>query len=481
MEVTGTLKHLQLVLVQRNGAAVRAPSPLLEVPAGFTGQTLNLGLGTIQIGTVAATSGSSVVKGSSVVSLSSIQSTVTLSKGSINLAANGSPIVLKGAESLKSEDPNDLVQINKGESVVLTAGFPTTKGASGVSKSFSGTFEAEGQITVTPASTTTALELPKLKGSGKLALTAGTTVIVDSPGFNGTTALSTGAKAALTGGLSAAGTLELATGSSVTVKPDSGTQEITLPKLTGAGSVSLESGKVTLGGGNAAFSGSLKVGMGVDVTVRGDLPVGTISVADPTKPLKVQVDPTLGSFTIPGTVTGDGGLSLGGNGTFTMTGNAVIATAQLLVGSAATEKTVLDVSNLAGGVLTLSSEQTLGGGGQIVGSVATTGLFAPGNSPGVFDVSSKTVNGVASGGTLTVNGTGRITIEYGKRAGAPPTAAPVVDQVNVGQLVLNPRSALDRGVQIVFSKYVDSGSWSSFVTPTTLDLNDVFKTQTGSI
>jgi hypothetical protein len=150
-----------------------------------------------------------------------------------------------------------------------------------------------------------------------------------------------------------------------------------------------------------------------------------------------------------------------------MTGNAVIATAQLLVGGAATDKTVLDVSNLAGGVLTLSSAQTLGGGGEIVGSVSTTGLFAPGNSPGDFNVSGKIVNGVSAGGNLTVGGTGRIIIEYGKRAGDPPTAPLVVDQVIVtGSLVLTPKSLVEPGVQIVLRKYVDSGTWTSFVTPT---------------
>ena len=74
----------------------------------------------------------------------------------------------------------------------------------------------------------------------------------------------------------------------------------------------------------------------MDVTVRGDLPIGTINVADPTLPLKV--DSSAGNVSIPGTVTGAGGLTLAGGGTFTLTGNAKIETAQLVVGGAASAR-----------------------------------------------------------------------------------------------------------------------------------------------
>jgi uncharacterized protein with beta-barrel porin domain len=103
----------------------------------------------------------------------------------------------------------------------------------------------------------------------------------------------------------------------------------------------------------------------------------------------------------------------------------------------------------------------------VVGSVATSGLFAPGNSPGTFTVSGKTVNGVVSGGNLTVGAGGRIAIEYGRQVG---DIAITVDQVVLaGTLTLHP------SVSIAFSKFVDSGSWASFVTPATLDLSSVFK------
>jgi hypothetical protein len=59
-----------------------------------------------------------------------------------------------------------------------------------------------------------------------------------------------------------------------------------------------------------------------------------------------------------------------------------------------------------------------------------------------------------------------VRIEYGKFAGATTVAA---DQVVVaGTLTLDP------SVRIAFAKFVDSGSWSSFVTPAPLELASVF-------
>jgi autotransporter-associated beta strand protein len=448
-------------LVVFNGSQA---TDVLKLPAGFAAKTLNLGVGGIQVGTSAATSGASVGKGVSV-SLTTLpaSSAVTLSEGgALDLSSpDGSQITVNGTSSLLSTGTSDVVTVMEGAAVRLTAGLPAS--------AFKGSFQADGQVVVAPTNSAEVVDLPKLRGAGKLSLQGGSAVIVASPEFNGTTSLASGASAVLTGslGVGAGAALELAAGSNLKVFTKAMSETVTLPSLSGGGSVELERGNVLISGGNSAFSGSLKVANGVDVTVRGDLPVGTITVVDPKLPLKVES--LGGNVSIPGTVTGPGGLALAGGGVFTMTGNAKIETAQLLVGATVSDKsTVLDVSGLPDGVLKLSDTQSLGGGGTVVGSIATGGLFTPGNSPGTFTVSAKTVNGISSGGNLTVGAGGRILIEYGKLAGA---SGVTVDKVDVasGALTLDAST-----VKIVFSKFVDSGSWSNFVSPVTLDLDAVF-------
>jgi autotransporter-associated beta strand protein len=434
------------------------PNGVLKLPSGFAGRTLSLGAGGIQVGTAAATSGSTVGKGVSI-SLTSLPSSsvVTLSGGSVDLsAADGSQITVDGVKSLESKSTEDVVTVKEGGTVRLTAGLP--------SSAFKGTFQTDGQVIVSPTNSAEVVDLPRLKGTGKLALQGGSAVIVASPEFTGTTSISNGASAVLTGslGIGSGAALELATGSSLRVVPQSVAEQVTLPSLSGGGSVSLQAGKVLISGGNSAFSGSLTVAKGVDVTVRGDLPTGTINVVDPALPLKV--DSSAGNVSIPGTVTGAGGLTLAGGGTFTLTGNAKIETAQLLVGGNASERPTLDVSSLAGGVLTLSKSQSLGGGGTIVGSVVTSGIFAPGNSPGTLTVEKNTV--VDGSGNLTLDSGARILIEYGVQAGT--------SQVTADRVVVAGTLTLGSQVKIVVSKFVDSGSWTSFVTPANLDLGVVF-------
>jgi autotransporter-associated beta strand protein len=215
-----------------------------------------------------------------------------------------------------------------------------------------------------------------------------------------------------------------------------------------------------------AVSGGGTVGFAVpNVNVGGLAGDGALTLA-PAATLSVGFNGANSRFS--GVVSG-GNLALVGGGTFTLTGNAKIDTAQLLVGATATgldKTTVLDVSELPDGVLKLSDKQTLGGGGRVVGSVVTNGVFAPGNSPGEFTVSQKAVNGVSSGGNLTVGTGGRIVIEYGQRVG---DSTLTLDKLSVSGVL-----TLDPSVKIVLSKFVDSGSWGSFLTPTSLDLSGMF-------
>jgi hypothetical protein len=223
----------------------------------------------------------------------------------------------------------------------------------------------------------------------------------DSPGFEGTTSLGSGASAILTGslGAGAGGSVVLSSGAKLSVVPEFLTQAVSIPALSGGGDVSLSAGKVVLSGGKSLFTGSITVASGVDVTVKGDLPAGNVSVQDPKTPLKV--DMSSGNISFPGSVTGSGALALTGSGTVTMTSSSSIGTTLLKVGTSSSDKAVLDVSNLSGGALVLSSSQTLSGGGKVVGSVVSNGVFSPGNSPGTFTVGKAASN---TGGDLTLNG-----------------------------------------------------------------------------
>lgn len=460
----GTVERDSIVVF--NGSGV---SEILQLPENFAGQTLNLGKGFIKVGTAAASSGSSV-GGGSVIALDSIQSTVTLSGGTVSLSSQGgAPLVLSGTSSLRSTRSTDVVEIKSGDSVKLTSGFPSTVNASGVrTRSFEGVFKADGLITVTPENASVQLEIPRLKGSGSLALTSGTAKLNDSPDFVGTTSLGSGASAVLTGSLGAGGSVVLSSGAKLSVVPETLANAVNVPALSGAGDVDLSAGKIVLTGGNSLFTGSISVGAGVEVTVKGNLPSGTVRVVDPSVPLKV--DTSSGDISLPGTVSGTGALALGGSGTITMGSGAKIETAVLKVGGAVGDKPTLDVSSLSGGVLSLSSAQTLGGGGTVVGSVVTTGVFAPGNSPGDFTVSSKTTGSGVSGGNLTIGAGGSVLIEYGKEAA---TGTIKSDTVTVaGTLTLDPTAS------IKFSKYVAAGTWNSFSAPSVLSLSNVFTAKT---
>ena len=460
----GSVEPDSIVVFNGSGA-----SEILQLPENFAAQTLNLGKGFIKVGTAAASSGSSI-GGGAVVALESIQSTVTLSGGTLSLSSqSGTPLVLSGTSSLRSTRSSDVVEIKSGDSVKLTSGFPTTVEASGARvKSFEGVFKADGVITVTPENTSVQLEIPTLKGSGSLSLTSGTAKLNDSPDFVGTTSLGSGASAVLTGSLGTGGRVVLSSGAKLSVVPESLTKEVSVPALSGAGDVALSAGKIVLTGGNSLFTGSISVGAGVEVTVKGDLPSGTVRLVDPSVPLKV--DTSSGNINLPGTVRGEGALALGGSGTITMGSGAKIETAVLKVGGAVGDKPTLDVSSLSGGVLSLSSAQTLGGGGTVVGSVVTTGIFTPGNSPGDFTVSSKTSGSGVSGGNLTIGAGGSVLIEYGKEAA---TGTIKSDTVTVaGTLTLDPTAS------IKFSKYVATGTWNAFTAPAVLSLPNVFAAKT---
>jgi autotransporter-associated beta strand protein len=277
---------------------------------------------------------------------------------------------------------------------------------------FVGTLLTDGTVIVTSAAGNGQTALLPIKGSASINVVAGGSVkFATSPEYTGTTSLGTGAVAELSGSLNKESTINLSASSLVNVNP-SGMTSLVMPSLAGAGGlVSLNSGSVHLAGNSANFGGTLVVERGVSVTVSGDLPKGTVQLKDPTMP--VRVDTSAGSIHLPGTVKGEGVLALSGTGKLTMGAGAAIQTAELRIGTSATDRPVLDVSQVTSG-LVLTSSQTLAGGGTVVGSVRTSGAFKPGNSPGLFTVAKSTAT--PSGGNLYLDSSSVTQIEYGMRA-----------------------------------------------------------------
>jgi len=375
----------------------------------------------IKVGTVTITGGTgasvtnSIGAGSNL-SLPSLDTKVRLGAGSTFTLAptDGGTPELKG--SFLSGESGTTVAIPLGVTALMKEAAPDFKGA----------LQANGNINVAPSAPGTKMALPSMEGTGKLAISSGSVQLVQSTGFTGTVSLASGAAAELTGSFGTGGTIALEAGGKMTINPADVSATMSVPKLTGGGSVALSAGKVNFAGGNSDFTGMIMIAKGVEATISGDLPSGTVTMNDSTIPLTVSSGS--GSISFPGTVSGIGTLSLSGNGTVTMGSSASIATTGLQIGKTSGEKPTLDVTSLSGGSLTLTASQTLSGGGTLVGSVVTSGVFSPGNSPGTFTVASKTTGTTTTGGDLTIGSTGSVVIEYGVNS---PSTTVISDQVVV--------------------------------------------------
>jgi len=382
---------------------------------------LNLGLGSVKIGTLTLAGGTGASVSNSIgagsnVSLPSMDTKVALGAGSTFTLApsDGSAPELKG--SFLSGGSSATVAIPAGVSAFIKEAAPN----------FSGTLQADGNITVAPTAPGTKMALPAIKGAGSVAISSGSVQLVQSTDFTGTVSLAAGAAAELTGSFGTSGTISLESGGKMTINPANVSTAVSVPALTGGGSVALSAGKVNLAGGNSGFTGMIMVAKGVEATISGDLPSGTVAINDSTIPLTVSSGS--GSISFPGTVSGTGTLSLSGNGTVTMGSSASIATTGLQIGKTSSDKPTLDVTSLSGGSLNLTASQTLSGGGTLVGSIVSSGVFSPGNSPGTFTVASKTTGSTTTGGDLTIGSTGTVILEYGVIS---PSTTVVSDQVAV--------------------------------------------------
>jgi uncharacterized protein with beta-barrel porin domain len=293
-----------------------------------------------------------------------------------------------------------------------------------------------------------------IRGVNPLTVDAGAKIkLVDSPLFSGTTSLGAGAAADITGSygsLARPGLVNLSSGAVVSVNPTNAQTETVVPAFAGASdsSVLLNAGKITLSGSNAQFSGTVTIEKGVNVSVVGDLPKGTMMLKDPGTPLIVD---TTANVLLPGKIQGDGALAISGSGKLTMVSGASLEVAVVKLGTSVNDRPVLDVTGLDNG-LVLSSSQILSGGGTIVGSIKTTGTFAPGNSPGTFTVqkSSVLLPDGSYGGNLVLDTGSKTQIEFGKRS---------VDGVWVSdKVVVQGSLTLSSGARVAVAPYVGTDS-----------------------
>lgn len=460
--LTGVSAGASIVFYGSQGSVLTLPSAVYEKVSFVTnGQGR---LDTVSNGTVTTVSGGAVSRISSIgqVILTRVEVatafanggkvSVDTSGGDVDLNANFSQLTGGGTSSMMSAPAG-------GNALIYTS-----------KPLFDAVIDAPLKV---PASVNQVVLLP-LQGTNTLTVSAGAKVkLVESVSFSGATSLGIGASAELTGSYgstSQPGLISLSSGASVSVNPSIISSEITVPAFSGeSGTVGLKAGFVILSGSNANFGGTISIEKGVSVTVKGDLPKGTLEVKDATVPLKV--DTSSGNITLPGKISGDGAVELSGSGKMTMTAGASIQTAALKLGKTASDKPILDVSNLAGG-LALTSSQTLSGGGTLMGSVQTNGAFKPGNSPGVFTVAKSTLIGADGtvGGNLVLNSTSTTEIEYGKRLDN--------SQYNWDQVVVGGSLSIVTGARIVVSPYVGTdGSGIQYVSsrlPSRLLLTGVF-------
>lgn len=197
--------------------------------------------------------------------------------------------------------------------------------------------------------------------------TAGTTVI-----FSRTNALTFNAGTVFTGtlGLSqiGSGTTTLSSANSYT-----GGTSITGGTLTisGTGSINSTSG-VTVGAGGI-FDYSSSTPFTQSVTNNGGIVQGTGTINSPTAM-------SITGGTVAGSVSSPNGISFAGTGNI-VSGNVTSGSLMTLGLNGS-----LNVSGTLTGSLSLGSGSTLGGSGRINGTVGGSGLFSPGNSPGIQTV-----------------------------------------------------------------------------------------------
>ena len=374
----------------------------------LTAATYALGGGTVGAnlgGGALAVSANSALNGTSDATTVNLNAGVlTLGSGGTRFTSNlvavsgsaGAGLTLGGAEAFGSL---------AGAANVALGGSILSVGSADTSTSYSGTLSGAGGLTKLGSGTFT------LSGGntygGSTQVSAGVLALGASNVLSGSTAVTVGggemsmgansntvASFAITSGsLTGSGKLTAATyglgGGTVAANLGSGALAVSansgLNGTSDATTVNLNAGVLTLGSGGTRFTSNL-------VAVSGSAGAGlTLGGAETFGSLAGAANVALGGSTLSvgsantsttyfGTLSGAGGLTKLGSGTFTLAGlNSYLGVTTVSAG-------VIAVDGRIAGSADVGSGATLGGSGLIEGNIGGAGLIAPGNSPGILAV-----------------------------------------------------------------------------------------------
>jgi fibronectin-binding autotransporter adhesin len=336
--------------------------------SSFTGATMIDG-GTLRLESTSAAGSSSIQVGNAVLSLFRGGSTTSFSNPIVSVAGTSGSLVVDGSGSDAGNDNNSTYSTG-GIAVNGTLTISRPSGGSGTT-AFNGVLSGSGTLVMGDTNGGVTISTSS-RGRANFAngnnIFAGHVHVLANANFLNHTM-----------GPSYA-SLQLDAGGYITLVSANGTDDTTVGRFNGEGSViknfTLGTARLVVGGANQddAFSGQF-----LDLAGWGE---GVIAL----------------------TKQGTGIQTLTGENTYT--GSTTVNGGTLLVNGSITSNTAVN------------SGATLGGDGTIFGSVTGLGTIAPGNSPGILTVV----------GTYAPTGTTKIEIV---RPGDPPTAGNNYDQINV--------------------------------------------------
>ncbi len=195
-------------------------------------------------------------------------------------------------------------------------------------------------------------------------------------GFNSYSGGTTIAQGTLTGDSASFGTGPITIANGATLAFQQSTSGTFSANIVGAGALTKSgAGNLNLWGFNS-YSGGMTIAQGTLTGDSASFGTGPITVASGASIIFQQN--VNGAFSSP--ISGMGGLVKSGSGSLTLTGNNSYSGGTIINAGK-----LVNNGSVAGPV-TITSNGTLGGGGTINGNVVSSGLVAPGNSPGILTI-----------------------------------------------------------------------------------------------
>jgi fibronectin-binding autotransporter adhesin len=333
----------------------------------------------------------------------------TVATSSANTFADTAALTVNSGRLSIGGDDTVASLAGSGGTVNLAAGATLTAGDAG-STSYAGSISGSGGFTKVGAGTFTLSATSSYTGTttvsdGQFSLGA-SNLLADTSAVavaGGTLALgghsdTVGSFAISGGSLTGSGTVTASTyalsGGTLTANLGAGTMSVTgnasLNGTSGATILNLNSGTLSLGSGGrltATTAVAVTGSTGGALTLGGNESVGSLAgsfnVNFGSATLTTGNDNS--STTYSGILSGSGGLTKAGNGTFTISGTSSYAGATAVNGG----RLLID-GQLGNTAVAVNAAGLLGGSGTILGdvTVSSSGTLSPGNSPGVLTVGS---------------------------------------------------------------------------------------------